>query len=47
VRERLRDSDFHAKRSKEFTCRYLQWASSKTRTPYDFSSYVGRIELDI
>ncbi len=25
----------------------VQWASPKTRIPYDFSSYVGRTELDI
>ncbi len=25
----------------------IQWASPKTRIPYDFSSYVGRTELRI
>ena len=25
----------------------VQWALPKTRIPYDFSSYVGRTELDI
>jgi hypothetical protein len=25
----------------------LQWASLKTRIPYDFNSYVGRTELGI
>ena len=25
----------------------LQWALPKTRIPYNFSSYIGRIELDI